>query len=74
MRAPEIRNLTDGELQQAIDDAKQEIFNLRFQWEAGQLEDYTRIRVLKKDIARLKTVQRERQLAAEVVQQENPNA
>ncbi len=74
MRAPEIRNLTEAELQQAIDNAKQEMFNLRFQWEAGQLEDYTRIRVLKKDIARLKTVQRERQLAAELIQQEKPNA
>jgi len=74
MRTPEIRNMTEGELLQAIDDAKREMFNLRFQWEAGQLEDYTRIRVLKKDIARLKTIQRERQLAAALVQQENPHA
>ena len=74
MRAAEIRRLTDDEVVQAIDDAKQEMFNLRFQWEAGQLEDYTRIRQLKKDIARLKTIQRERQLAAQVIQQEDHNA
>jgi len=65
--AAEIRRMTDGEIVQAIDDVKEELFNLRFQWESGQLEDYTRIRQLKKDIARYLTVQRERQLAAELI-------
>jgi large subunit ribosomal protein L29 len=68
--AAEIRRMTDGEIQQAIDDAKEEMFNLRFQWESGQLEDYTRIRQLKKDVARYLTVQRERELAAELLQEE----
>ena len=57
--------MTDVELVQAINDAKEEQFNLRFQWESGQLEDYSRINVLKKEIARLLTIQRERELAAD---------
>ena len=69
-KAAEIRQMTDGELAQAIDDSKEELFNLRFQWEIGQLEDYTRIRQVKKHIARLLTIRRERQLAAELVQEE----
>lgn len=66
-----IRSMTDEELTTAIDEAKEELFNLRFQWESGQLEDYTRIRQLKKDVARYLTVQRERELAAQVVQEES---
>jgi large subunit ribosomal protein L29 len=69
-KAIEMRRMTDAELRGALDDAKQEIFNLRIQWEIGQLEDYTRIRELKKEIARLKTVQRERELAAQFIQEE----
>jgi large subunit ribosomal protein L29 len=72
--AVEIRRMTDGEILKAIDDAKEEMFNLRFQWESGQLEDATRIRLLKRHIARLKTVQHERELAAEVVRREESNA
>ena len=75
MKASEIRQMNEGELAQALDDTKQELFNLRFQWEIGQLEDYTRIRVLKKDIARLLTISRERELAAEyVLEEEAPDA
>lgn len=66
-----IRSMTDEELANAINEAKQELFNLRFQWESGQLEDYTRIRQLKKDVARYLTVQRERELAAQVIQEES---
>ncbi len=69
-KAAEIRRMTDAEIVAAINDAKEELFNLRFQWESGQLEDYTRIRQLKKHIARLLTVQRERELAEELVQEE----
>ena len=65
-----IRSMTAGELDQALDDAKEELFNLRFQWESGQLDDYTRIHQLKKDVARYLTVQRERELAAQIVQEE----
>ena len=70
-RSVEIRQLSTGEIQEAIDNAKEEMFNLRFQWESGQLEDYTRIRVLKKDLARYLTVLRERELAADVVREES---
>jgi large subunit ribosomal protein L29 len=73
-RAAEIRMLTDAELAQAINDAKQEAFNLRFQWESGQLEDYTRIQQLKKEIARFLTIQRERELAAALIQEEDTHA
>jgi large subunit ribosomal protein L29 len=66
----EIRRMTDGEIAQAIHDARQEMFNLRFQWTSGQLEDYTRIRQLKQDVARLLTIQHERHLAAEVLREE----
>jgi large subunit ribosomal protein L29 len=68
--ASEIRELSTGEILEALDDAKQELFNLRFQQEVGQLEDPTRIKIVKRSIARLKTVLHERQLAAQVVQEE----
>ncbi len=72
--AAEMRLMNASEMTQAITDAKQEMFNLRLQWESGQLEDYTRIRQLKKEIARLLTVQREQELAASIIQQEESNA
>jgi len=72
--AAEIRRMTDQEIVGAISDARQEIFNLRIQWVSGQLEDYTRIRQLKKEIARLLTVQRERELAAAYMQEETDRA
>jgi large subunit ribosomal protein L29 len=67
--AAEIRRMTDQEIVGAINDARQEIFNLRLQWVSGQLEDYTRIRQLKKEVARLLTVQRERELAVAYMQE-----
>lgn len=70
MNASEIRNMTDEDIRNAIEDTKEELFNLRFQWAQGKLEDYTRIRILKKDVARLYTVLRERDLAALVVEEE----
>jgi large subunit ribosomal protein L29 len=72
--AAEIRRMTDQEIVGAINDARQEIFNLRLQWVSGQLEDYTRIRQLKKEIARLLTVQRERELAVALVQEGTDHA
>ncbi|MBP8973604.1 MAG: 50S ribosomal protein L29 [Anaerolineae bacterium] len=73
-RTAEIRGMTDAEIAGALDDAKQEMFNLRFQRASGQLEDYTRIRQLKREIARLLTIQHERRLAAELVRQEDTDA
>jgi large subunit ribosomal protein L29 len=73
-RAVEIRQMTSPELAQAIQDAKQEMFNLRFQWASGQLEDATRIKQLRKDIARLLTIQHERELAAALIREEGLDA
>ena len=73
-RATEIRQMTNPELAEVINDAKQEMFNLRFQWASGQLEDATRIKQLRKDIARLLTIQRERELAAAFIREEGVDA
>jgi large subunit ribosomal protein L29 len=69
MRASEIRQMTDEDILDAIEDQKEALFNLRFQAAAGQLEDQRAIKRARHDIARLKTVLRERQLAAEHVKQ-----
>jgi large subunit ribosomal protein L29 len=69
--AVEMRKMTDAEVVAALNDARQEAFNLRMQEVSGQLKDYSRIKQLKKDIARLLTVQRQRELAAQVVREEN---
>ncbi len=63
MNAREIRALTTEEIKRRLDEAYQELFNLRFQWATRQLKDHNRITRLKRDIARLKTILRERELA-----------
>jgi large subunit ribosomal protein L29 len=68
--AADIRQMVTGEIEKSLEDAKQELFNLRFQFEIGRLEDPSRIRIVKRNIARYKTVLRERQLAEEVVRRE----
>ncbi|GGE00984.1 50S ribosomal protein L29 [Paenibacillus nasutitermitis] len=62
MKANEFRNLTSAELEQKVNGFKEELFNLRFQLATGQLENPTRIRDVRKDIARAKTILREREL------------
>ncbi|NMM55387.1 MULTISPECIES: 50S ribosomal protein L29 [Paenibacillus] len=62
MKATEFRNLTTAELEQKIVGFKEELFNLRFQLATGQLDNPTRIRDVRKAIARAKTVLREREL------------
>lgn len=62
MRVNEIRALTDQELNKQIDDLKEELFNLRFRSAVGQLENPMRIRAVRKSIARIKTILREREL------------
>lgn len=64
MQAEEIRNMTVGEIQQHISDAKQELFNLRFQTAVRKLKNHGRISEVKRDIARMQTVLREIELAA----------
>ncbi|NLG81312.1 MAG: 50S ribosomal protein L29 [Bacilli bacterium] len=62
MKANEIRNLSTSEILTKIDELKTELFNLRFQLATGQLENTARIKQVKKDIARMKTIIREREL------------
>ena len=58
--AAELRELSDTELVERHDQFKQELFDLRFALVTGQLDDPTRLRRVRKDIARVLTVQRER--------------
>lgn len=62
MKTKEIRNLTDQDLQKQLEQSKSELFNLRFQLATGQLENPMMIGLVKKDIARIKTIIREREL------------
>ncbi|ANB59878.1 large subunit ribosomal protein L29 [Anoxybacillus voinovskiensis] len=64
MKAKEIRDLTTAEIEQKIKSLKEELFNLRFQLATGQLENTARIREVRKAIARMKTIIREREIAA----------
>ena len=59
MKAEEVRNLSEKEREEKIVDFSQEIFNLRFQLATGKIENPSRLRDLRRDIARLKTIQRE---------------
>jgi large subunit ribosomal protein L29 len=65
MKANEIRELEDSDLSQKLKDARAELFNLRFQLATGQLDNTGRIAIVKKDIARLHTELRARELAAQ---------
>ena len=65
-KAAELRELPDDELLARIDSAKEELFNLRFQLATGQLDNPTRIKVVRRDVARIATVLREREIEAEL--------
>jgi large subunit ribosomal protein L29 len=60
--ATELRDSTTDDLVIRLGDAKKELFNLRFQAATGQLESHGRLRAVRKDIARIYTVMREREL------------
>jgi large subunit ribosomal protein L29 len=64
MKLKEIRDLTTPELGVKLGEAYQEMFNLRFQLASRQLSNYQRISEVKRTIAQIKTIQRERELAA----------
>lgn len=64
MKASELREFTSEELEHKLDEFKNELFNLRFQLATGQLENPMRIKEVKKNIARVKTILRERELSA----------
>ena len=63
LKGSEIRDLPSDELLQRLADTKEELFNLRFQNATGQLDNYSRLGELKRDIARIQTVLRERELS-----------
>lgn len=64
LKVDQIRQLSDEEIQAKLKEFKEELFNLRFQLATGQLDNPMRLRAVRKDIARVKTIQRERQIAA----------
>ena len=62
MELEKIRNLSDGELEQQVRQAGEQIFRIRFQSKLGQNEGVNKLRELKKGVARIKTIEREREL------------
>jgi large subunit ribosomal protein L29 len=64
MKASELRGLSDADLQKRLGDARQELFNLRFQLATRKLENVRRIRQVRKDLARMLLVVGERKTAA----------
>jgi large subunit ribosomal protein L29 len=61
-KAHELDDMTNADLETRLREAKEELFNLRFQSATGQLESHGRLRTVKRDIARIYTVVREREL------------
>ncbi len=65
-KAHELDEMTDVDLESRLRESKEELFNLRFQAATGQLESHGRLRTVKRDIARIYTVVRERELGIRV--------
>jgi large subunit ribosomal protein L29 len=63
MKAAEIRNLSVAEIEEQLTEARHELLNLRFQTITGQLTDTSRVRVIRRDIARMETILREKNMA-----------
>ncbi len=64
MRALDLRKSTYAELTEKLDEAKEELFNLRFQYATNQLDNTARLRSVRRDVARIRTVMREQELDA----------
>ena len=62
----DIRNMSTSELETKLDNTREELFKLRFQFKTGQLTDYSRLSVTRRTIAQLATVLRERELAEQM--------
>ncbi len=69
MQPYQIRSLTTAEIGQKLDEAYEELFNLRFQRATGQLKNTARKSELRREVARLKTILRERELVAWMAQE-----
>ena len=65
MKYRDIQELSDEELRQKLEDGRTELFNLRFQMATSQLDNTARVTIVKRDIARVQTEMRARQIAAE---------
>ncbi len=63
-QAQELRELNDTELEHRLGEAKEELFNLRFQNATGQLDNLSRIPQVRRNVARIETLLREREIAA----------
>lgn len=70
MNALDLRKLNYTELQQKLDEAKEELFNLRFQLVTNQLDNTARLKEVKRDVARIATIMREQEIEAWQSQQE----
>ena len=65
MKASEIRRLSTEEIRQEIERARENLFNLRFRWATAQLRDHNVLKTARRDVARLETILRERELLGE---------
>ena len=65
MQASEIRALSVQEIRNELQTARENLFNLRFQWATAQIRDHNLLKTARRDVARLETVLRERELAGE---------
>ncbi|MFN2175745.1 MAG: 50S ribosomal protein L29 [Anaerolineales bacterium] len=66
MAIEELRNMTSEEIQSKLEESREELMNLRFQQSTGELTDHNQIRFIRRQIARLLTVQREREIDLEM--------
>ena len=74
MKANEIRDLSGKEREDKVSDLREELFNLRFQVATGKIENPGRLRLLRRDIARVKTIQKEMAAKQEGEKDEIPQA
>jgi large subunit ribosomal protein L29 len=74
MKAEELRELDAGDLAEKLAESKEELFNLRFQNVTGQLDNHNRLGEVRRDIARIMTIMRERESAGEEVVEARPAA
>jgi large subunit ribosomal protein L29 len=70
MKISEVRALATPEIESKLEDTREELFHLRFQFKTGELTDYSRLKVTRASIARYETILRERQLAAQLAAEE----
>ncbi len=67
MKVEKVRDMTDAEIEEQLKSLRKELFNLRFRFATHQLNNPARIRLVRRDIARLLTIRRERELNKEEV-------